>query len=167
MNLRQIPKSDVVLVDANIILYAARGVSTQCEQLLTRCSERDISCIIPSAQFAEVMHRLLVAEARDNGWVGGSNPTKQLSERPERIRSLFRYEQQLRNLLGAGLVLEPIIREDFVTAISLQRQFGLMTNDALLAACAGRLGIQSLASADKTFSQVRGVILYSPDDLQE
>lgn len=167
MNLRQIPKGEVVLLDANIVIYASRGASEQCDQLLRRCAEREISCLIPSTQFAEVMHRLMVAEARDNGWITGPNPAKQLTERPDRIRALYRYEQAMRNLLGIGVVLEPTQREDFITAMSVQRQTGLMTNDALLVACTERMRIQAIASADQRLSSVRGVMLYSPDDLEE
>jgi len=167
MNLKQIPKSEVVLLDANIVLYVSRGVSVQCEQLLRRCVEREVSCIIPSVQFGEVMHRLMIAEARDNGWISGPNPAKQLSEKPDRVRSLYRYEQAMRSLLGMGVALEPVVREDFLTAISLQRQNGFMTNDALLIACAERLRVQAIASADKDLGSARGVILYSPDDIQE
>jgi predicted nucleic acid-binding protein len=167
MNIRQIPKGEVVLLDANVLIYASRGVSEQCDQLLSRCAEREISCIISSTQFAEVMHRLMLAEARDNGWISGSNPARQLSERPERIRSLYRYEQAMRSLLGLGVVLEPVAREDFLTAMAVQRQTGLMTNDAILIACAERLRVQAIASADQQLSNVRGIILYSPDDIKE
>ena len=167
MNLRQIPKNEIVLLDANIPLYSLRGISPQCEQLLRRCAERDVSCIIPSTQFGEVMHRLMIAEARDNGWITGSNPAKQLAEKPDRIRSLYRYEQAMRSLLGLGVVLEPVVREDFLTAMSLQHQNGFMTNDALLVACAQRLRLQAIASADKSMASARGVLLYSPDDLQQ
>jgi len=66
-----------------------------------------------------------------------------------------------------GVALEPVVREDFLTAISLQRQNGFMTNDALLIACAERLRVQAIASADKDLGSARGVILYSPDDIQE
>jgi predicted nucleic acid-binding protein len=42
-----------------------------------------------------------------------------------------------------------------------------MTNDALLIAMAERLRIQAIASADEHFKGVRGILLYSPDDLLE
>ena len=109
----------------------------------------------------------MIAEARDNGWVSGSNPAKQLSEHPDRIRALYRYEQAMRSLLGLGVALEPVSREDLLTAMAMQRQNGLMTNDAILIACAERLRIQAIASADQQLANVRGIILYSPDDITE
>ena len=44
---------------------------------------------------------------------------------------------------------------------------GLLTNDALLAAVGRRLRVLALASTDRQFSRVPGLILYAPDDLEE
>ncbi len=79
---------------------------------------------------------------------------------------LFRYEQAIKSFFATGVRFEPVEKEDFITAMRIQRESGLLTNDALLVAISERLCIQAIASADKTFAQVRGVILYSPDDLE-
>lgn len=84
MNLSQIPKGEVVVIDANIVLYAIRKASGQCEQILRRCAEQDISCVMTSQQFTETLHRLMIAEAIDNNWITGPNPAKRLSEKPDR-----------------------------------------------------------------------------------
>ncbi len=47
----------------------------------------------------------------------------------------------------------------------IQREFGLMTNDALFIAVAERLRVKSIASADKGLSKVSGFLIYSPDDV--
>ncbi len=167
MNLDQIPKTDIVLLDANIFIYAILRKSEQCIRLLRRCSEGDVIGVVAMPQFAEVVHRLMMFEAHDNGWTQGGNPAKILSERPDRIQALSRYAEAAKGLLASGLRYEPLLKEDFVSALAVQRQFGLMTNDALMVAISERLRIQALASADKALSMVRGVILYSPDDLQD
>lgn len=166
MNIREIRKGTPVVVDANIILYAIRHESLQCESFLRRCAEREVYGILPAHVVAEVMHRLMVAEARENGWIGGANPVKQLSEKPDRVRLLVRYEDAVKSLLAMGLRFESLLKEDVVTALGVQREFGLMTNDSLLIAVSKRLGTEAVASADRSFASVRGVILYSPDDLE-
>jgi predicted nucleic acid-binding protein len=166
MNLNQIPKSDIVLIDANIILYALRGKSEQCKRLIRRNAEGEVYAVTTPHIVAEVMHRLMVAEARENGWITGSNPARQLAEQPERVKMLFRYEHAIKSFFATGVRFEPVEKEDFITAMRIQRESGLLTNDALLVAISERLRIQAIASADKTFAQVRGVILYSPDDLE-
>ncbi len=167
MNLNEIKKSEVVLLDANILIYGVLQKSDQCMRLLRRCSEREVIGIVGLQQFAEVMHRLMMVEARENGWVSGGNPVKSLSERPERVRAMNRYADAVKGLLASGFKFEPTTNEDFLCALSLQRQYGVLTNDALFLAIAERLRIEAIASADNTFAKVRGVILYSPDDLQE
>ena len=83
------------------------------------------------------------------------------------MKSLNRYESLIRDLLAIGLQLEPLQREDFITALTLQRQYGLLTNDALFLAIATRLRVTSIVSADSVFKNVQGIFHYSPDDLNE
>lgn len=166
MTLAQVPKGDILLIDANIFIYAALGKSRQCERLVERCAAGEVFATITSHILAEVTHRLMMAEARENGWIGRSNPARNLAEQPERIKTLSRYENSVKSLLAMGMRFEPVEKGDFIAALRVQREWGLLTNDALFIAVAERLRIQAIASADKTFAQVRGLILYSPDDLE-
>lgn len=167
MNLNAISKSEYVLLDANIFLYGVLHKSDQCVRLLRRCAEHEVNGIVGFQHFAELMHRLMMVEARDNGWISGRNPTRSLSERPERVRALTRYADGMRGLLASGFIFKPPLKEDFLAALNIQRQYGLLTNDALFISIAERLRIQAVASADKACERVRGIILYSPDDLEE
>jgi predicted nucleic acid-binding protein len=65
-----------------------------------------------------------------------------------------------------GFQLEPVLREDFITAMAVQRTSGLLTNDALLVAVGERLRVTSIASADQGFSRVPGSLLFMPDDIE-
>ena len=164
MNLNDIRKSEIVLLDANIFIYGTLEKSQQCRKLLRRCAERDVIGVAGTQQLAEIMHRLMMIEARENEWLTGGNPVRSLSERPERVRSLGRYAEAVKGFLAVGFRFEPLIKEDFPIALLLQRQHGLLTNDALLLALADRLRIQSIASTGKSFAAVREIILYEPDD---
>jgi predicted nucleic acid-binding protein len=167
MILNQVQKDSIVLIDANIILYTIRNKSNQCKGLIRRCAEGEIYGVMTPHIIAEVMHRLMIAEARENGWIEGTNPARRLSEQPERVKMLFRYEQAIKNLFATGIRCEPVEKEDIIATLRVQRESGLLTNDALLVAVSERLRIQAIASADNTFTRVRGVILYSPNDLEE
>jgi predicted nucleic acid-binding protein len=109
----------------------------------------------------------MIAEARDNNWITGANPARQLSEQPERVKMLTRYEQAIKSLLATGIRVEPVVKEDITAMMRVQHESGLLTNDALLIAVAERVRVQAIASADKTFSRVSGITLYSPNDLNE
>ncbi len=165
MRLNDLQNNEIVLIDANIIIYALSGKSEQCIHLIRRIAAGDVTGVIGAPAVAEVAHRLMVAEARENGWISEANPTKQLSKNPERVKRLFRYEQAITSLLATGIRFEPVEKEDFIAAMKIGRQYGLLTNDALLLAVGERLRIQAIATADTAFAPVRGVVMYSPDDL--
>jgi predicted nucleic acid-binding protein len=165
MNLLKIPADQPVIIDANIFIYANQRASLQCVNLLERCAKSEVLGILPTHILAEVMHVLMLEEARDIGLIKGSNPARQLVGNPQLVKSLSRYESLIRDLLAIGLQLEQLQREDFITAMSLQRQYGMLTNDALFLAIAIRLRITAVVSADSVFDQVREIVHYSPDDL--
>ena len=165
MNLNDIRDDETVVVDANILLYAIQKESQQCKRLLLRCADGDLTCIVPMHILAEVMHVLIISEARDNGWITGGNPAKQLASKPELIKRLIRYETLMRDLLAVGFQLEPLMKEDFISAMTIQKQFGLLTNDALFVAVGQRFRTKAIVSADKVFSEVLGVMVYMPDDM--
>jgi predicted nucleic acid-binding protein len=165
MNLLKIPANQPVIIDANIFIYANQRASLQCVNLLERCANSEVLGILPTHILAEIMHVLMLEEARDIGLIKGSNPARQLVGNPQLVKSLSRCESLIRDLLAIGLQLEQLQREDFITAMSLQRQYGMLTNDALFLAIAMRLRISAVVSADSVFEQVREIVHYSPDDL--
>jgi len=167
MNLLQIPQQQPVIIDTNIFVYAAQRDSKQCIKLLEKCANDEMFGILPTHILAELTHVLMLAEARDIGLIKGSSPAKQLAENPGKIKALNRYEVLIRDLLSIGLKLESLQREDFLTAMSLQRQYGLLTNDALFLAIATRLRVAAVVSADSIFKNIQGIFLYSPDDINE
>lgn len=165
MNISSIPQNEHIIIDSNIFVYANHCYSDECVRLLHRCAKGDVTAVITTNILSEVMHVLMLAEARDIGLISGSNPAKQLSKSPNVVMSLNRYETHIRDLLSIGLILEPLQREDFITAMNIQRQYGLLTNDALFLAVSIRLRIFSIVSADSMFGKVRGIKHYTPEDL--
>ena len=166
MNLMNIDPSKPLMLDANIFLYAIQRKSAQSVDLIDRIAGGEINCFVTSHILAEVMHVLMIEEARSNGAITGGNPARKLSERPEIIRSLYIYENVFEDIINLGINIETVGKTDLMEALVIQRRYGLLTNDSLIVAVAKRLGITSLASADKVFSKVRNLTLYAPDDIQ-
>jgi len=167
MKLSVIREGEVVVLDTNILVYASQQKSEECAQLLARCARREVQGIVPIPVVAELMHTLMLIEARENGWIERSNPSRALSEKPERVRRLTNYEKQMREFMGIGLRLEPASTPDILEAMSIQREFGLLTNDALLVAAARRLNCSSIATADRAFKNLKKFKVYSPSDLKD
>lgn len=166
MNLDDIRPKETVVLDANIFVYAIFRVSAQCERLLSRCAGGDVAGVVPAHVLAEVMHQLMIAEAGDNGWIQSPNAARSLQRPPERVRGLVRYEEYMRDIPAVGLHIVGTTREDYLSAMHLQRRYGLLTNDALICAGAQRLRVASLASADIILRRVQDVVVFSPDDLE-
>lgn len=166
MKLSQIRNGELVVIDANILVYANQEKSQQSVQLLQRCSRNEVTGIVPMPMVGELMHTLMLIEARENGWIDKSYPSRVLSEKPDLVRRLTNYEKQMHQFFGIGFRLESIVMIDFVESMRIQREFGLLTNDSLLVAVARRLNCDSIATADKAFQRLTGFIVYAPDDLE-
>lgn len=164
MNLDDITNGSTVFIDTNVLLYARTGQSVRCRQLLARCSTRAVNGVISGFVVAEFCHRRMMQEAQAAGRAA-SNPAKALSQKPEMVRQLSVYADDVRALLGGELALLEAEKTDFAVALELQRQFGLLTIDSINLAVARRLGINEIATADTHFDYIQGLIVYKPDDV--
>jgi predicted nucleic acid-binding protein len=164
MSLAHVPAGCTVLVDANILLYHARGASAEASAFLERCCQGDLTGVITSIVLAEFCHRRMMIEASQAG-LTASNPARTLAQRPELVRTLSAYAHDVRNLIDGGLFFEAIQKEDFILALELQHRHSLLTNDSLNLAAARRLAIKDLATADQNFGGLTGITLHRPADL--
>ena len=164
MRLDDIPAGARILVDANILLYAKRGMSAQCRRFLDRCAQREVNGVLTTIVVAEFCHRRMTQEAQSRG-LSGSNPAKALSQNSALVRQLIQYRQDMEDLLAGELAMLGIEQADFAKALELQQLHGLLTNDSLNLAAALRAGVNLLATADPQFDAVSGLTVFKPDDL--
>jgi len=166
MKLGEVPTGELVAIDTNVLVYANQQKSRECAQLLSRCARGEVRGVVPMPQVAELMHTLMLIEARENGWIGRDKPARALSEKPAWVQRLTTYIKQMHQFLGIGLRLETVMTVDMVEAMSIQREFGLLTNDSLLVAVARRINCEAIATADKAFNNLKGFLIYGPSDLE-
>ena len=114
---------------------------------------------------AELVHALMLIETRENNWIERANPARSMAERPDLVRRLTRYELQMREFFGIGLRIEPVEAADVLEAMRIQKDAGLLTNDALFLAAARRLNCEAVASADKTIARAPGFSVIAPADI--
>jgi predicted nucleic acid-binding protein len=166
MTLDEIPTGTLCVLDTNILVYAEQGVSEQAQRLLRRIERRDVTGILPQPVWQELIHRLMVTEAMSRGEISGGNPGRQLSAKPELVKSLTLYRDKVRALVTLGLGFEPRNQTDLMDkAFEIQERYGLLTNDSLIAAIALRLEADALVSADARFKVIEGLRVYAPSDL--
>ncbi|HRY47643.1 MAG TPA: type II toxin-antitoxin system VapC family toxin [Candidatus Paceibacterota bacterium] len=164
MTLNDIAEGDRVLIDANILIYAKRAMSEQCRRFLERCAQREVNGVLTTVAVAEFCHRRMMQEAQSRG-LSGSNPAKALSQDSALVRQLTQYRQDMDDLLAGEFAVLGIEAADFIKALELQRQHGLLTNDSLHLAVGLRAGVNHLATADPQFDVVSGVTVFKPGDL--
>jgi predicted nucleic acid-binding protein len=165
MRLAEIRAGEWVVIDTNILVYINQGRSRECLEFLGRCASGELRGVVPVPMAAELVHALMLIEARENNWIERANPSRALSERPDLVRRLSRYETQMREFFGIGLRVEPATSADVLEAMRIQREAGLLTNDALLLAAARRLNIEAVASADRAIARAPGFAVYAPGDV--
>ncbi len=164
MSLDAIPAGARVLIDANILIYAKRGMSAQSRRLLERCARHEVNAVLTTIVVAEFCHRRMMQEAHSRG-LSGSNPAKALAQNPGLVQQLTQYSQEVEDLLSGDLLVLAVESTDFTKAADLQRTHGLLTNDSLNLAVALRIGVNLLATADPQFDSMPGVTVFKPEDV--
>ncbi len=154
-----------VAIDTNVLVYANQRRSPECLEFLKRCASGELQGVVPAPMVAELVHALMLIEARENNWIERANAARSLAERPDLVRRLTRYEIQLREFFGIGLRIEPVGVPDILEALRIQKEVGLLTNDALLLAVARRLNCEAVASADKAIGRAPGFSVCAPADI--
>ena len=163
----ELPSGSTCVLDTNVLLYAHQHASESAVRILRRCAEADIIGILPSTVWEEICHRLMVAEAVAARRIAGPNPARRLADRPDIVRDLTAYRASLSELAAMGLRFEPVTREDvLVEAVGFQRRHGLLTNDAIIAACAQRLGVDCLITSDRGFTSLTELTVVVVDDVK-
>ena len=167
MNLDNIQSGSLCVIDTNVLLYAEQSVSAQAQRLLRRCSSGELIGILPQTVWQELTHKLMLAEALMLGRISGRFPARQLSQKPDVVKSLSIYQEKIAALQDLGLGFEPCKHKDlFDDAFKLQREYGLLTNDSVVLATALRLGAEVLVSGDAAFKQITEPVLAWPSDLR-
>ena len=165
MNLTDIHNGSRILLDSNILLYAAGRHSRECVALIERIANGVVEACLTTVTVGEVCHRWMMEECRERGVVLGGNPARALAEKRHVITQLSNYYSLTMAVLHGRFDIRSVEPRDFVLALQLQRRWGLLTNDSLQLAVAERIGITEIATADANFDSVQGLIVYRPNDI--
>ncbi len=160
-----LPEGERVFLDANVFVYHFSGVSAECRRLLEACEQGALRGVTSVIVLAEVRHRLMLLEAVGKRLVTAGNVVRKLRERPDVMRALTACHEQVERIPLMGVEVLPLDLRQLLGAADLQRRFGLLTNDALLAATALDAEIEHFASADADFERVEGLAVHAPGDL--
>lgn len=165
MNFDDLQTGDQVFLDANIFVYHFLGHSADCRQILSRCHQGTLRGITASFIVAEVMHRLMTAEAVARQLVTSSQVVKKLRERPDSVRQLQTPNQCVPQIKAMKIEIIPLTVAILKASAAVRQQYGLLTNDSLLVAAMPELNLQKLATLDLDFAQISGLLTFQPTDV--
>lgn len=164
--LSEIAAGSKVFLDAIIFLHHFTGVSPSCRDLLARCEAGQLRALTSILALAEVTHRLMTLEAVTRGLIEPGNVVKKLRERPEIVRRLSLYQDQVDKIPAMGVEAVPLDRLMLAMAAPLRTRYGLLTKDSLLLATALACGATAFATSDRDFERVDAMQLFQPIDLE-
>src|SRR5262245_6983638 len=165
MNFDDLQPGDQVFLDSNIFVYHFLGLSQDCRQILSRCHQETLKGITSSFIVAEVMHRLMTAEATSRQLVTPSQVVKKLRERPDIVKQLQAPDQCVARIKEMKIEIAPLTVSMLEASASVRQQYGLLTNDSLLIAAMRELNLQKLVTLGQDFAQVSGLLFYQPSDI--
>ena len=165
MTLDAIRAGSRVFIDASIFIYHFTGASAECRGLLERCERLEVKGVTSVVAVAETAHRLMLLEALSRGLVSGGNLIRKLREKPDMVRQLQLYREQVERIPLMGVSVVPLDLKGLLRSAELRDRHGLLVNDSLIATSARDLGVKALASADEDFGRVPELQLYRPADL--
>ena len=154
-----------VFIDSTIFVYHFSGVSPQCRNFLERCESGRLKGVSSTVVLAEVAHRLMMIEAVERKLVSGGNVAKKLRGRPEAVKRLQTYHQQVERIPLMGIKIQDLDLRLVLASEEVRRHHGLLVNDSIVAASAITAGIRSLATADGDFHRVHEINCFSPTDI--
>ncbi len=115
---------------------------------------------------AEVLHRLMVAEALTRGLVTARTAVRKLRETPEVVKQLTQYQEDVSSIPHMHLTILSLTLEIIQASAAVRKSTGLLTNDAFVVAFMQGQGITKLATANGDFDRVGSIEVYKPADLE-
>ena len=164
MTVTQIPDGTRVFLDSNVLVHAIARRSVQCCALLDRCSREEVCGLICTEVIHEITHKLMLVEAANNGLIAEERASL-LSGKPDTVRSLRWYWEEVTGLLDSAVLALQYEPPDLEMAQRIRERYGLMTRDSLMVSAMMRYRITSLATNDRVFERVGGIQVYRPMDL--
>lgn len=161
--MQSIPQGTRIFIDSNIFIYHFLGQSESCRSLLEMAEDIEIRAYTSAVVRAEVLHRLMLAEAAENFGIKPRDAVRFLKRRPDLISELKKCEASVREIPDYSIEILPIERETIFESGELRRKHNLLTNDSLnlYAMKANKLGY--IATNDSDFDRVEWITVWKPE----
>ena len=160
--MKEIPGGTKIFVDSNILIYHFLGVSEACTDFLERVRIGDVEGYTSTIVLAEVLHRLMIAEAVEKYGAEPKKAVRLLKEKPEIIPALEKSERAIQRIpdFNIKILLCPI--EAIWQSRRIRRQYSLLTNDSLNLYIMRASYLSHMATNDADFERVKEISIWRP-----
>jgi predicted nucleic acid-binding protein len=155
----------MVFIDANCLVYAATSdpqFGAACQRLLEQIENKKFQGCTSAHALGDLSHRLMTIEAALLFGRPMTGIANWLRRHPGEVQRLAQYRQSIDDLQAIPLPILPVTGTEVSRAADFSRQYGLLTNDALIVAVMQAHGLSHLASLDADFDRVPGLTRYAP-----
>lgn len=164
MTFDALANGSAVFVDANPLVYAFTAdprFGQACEQLLLRIENHELTGFSSAHVLSALSHRLMTIEAATLLGRPLTGMANWLKRHPAEIQKLARSRQAIDEVALIGINVLPVTSSLVSVAADISRQYGLLSDDALVVAVMRHHGLTNLASLDTDFDRVPGIARYS------
>jgi predicted nucleic acid-binding protein len=169
-DLANIPSGSSVFVDTNIFVYHFTGRSPSCTAFFRRIAAEDIKAYVNTEVLSDLLHRLMLAEAHHLRLIRRANPSDMktcLQFDRTAIQRLPHHQEMLESVWNMGTKILNVTKTLLVKSKRERYTHGLMTNDSLHLGSMvyHRNPIANIATNDKDFTHIPGIIVWEPADV--
>jgi predicted nucleic acid-binding protein len=141
-------------------------MSADCSDFLALLEEGGYRGLTSVNVLTEVLHRMMMMEARTKNLVKSPGALKQLSKKPDLVRRLVEYSSITQVVPDMGIRVLPLTPEHLLASQAIRAQYGLLINDSLIVTMMKESGVNNLATNDEAFRRVDGIRVYGPADIR-
>jgi predicted nucleic acid-binding protein len=164
--LSSIPSNAKVLFDTNIFVYSALDhpeYGESCTQAFQRVESKEIKGYVPTIVLNELLHRLMIAEVIKKELARNTREVLELLKHDKSIiPSLNICWEELDKVFASEFIVLEDMSNIFREAISISREYSLLSSDAYIASFAKRSGITNIATNDSDFERVKWIKVWKP-----
>ena len=156
---------DRVFIDANIFIYNFGAHSPECKDVLLRCAKGELLGITSTFILAEVLHRLMIAEAIEKELITKKDPVKKLRDNPEIIKKLSTYIHNIEQISNMNVEIVQLTLDCIKKSAQIRLSEGILTNDSLVVSTMKEVRISNLITNDSDFDRIEWLQIYKPSDV--
>jgi predicted nucleic acid-binding protein len=160
-----LPDGADCFIDSNIFYYHfvdTPPLSDACSDFLTRLGAEAIAGHTSIHLLAEVVHKVMVAEAAAKFSLTRTSLVNWLQHHADRIAELTEFQVAANELAAMQVSVHATDIALLIEAAQASSRFGLLTNDATTIAMMQRLGLTNLVTNDEDFQRIPGLKIWMP-----